>query len=212
MNDLSDNAFVTCKTPAIHTDFSFNLQSMGFRHIETSISLNRPASPAPHFAPIVRVATPEDRYDVVAVARRSFAFSRFHLDPNISNESASSIKAAWADNFFNGLRGDGLLVAECQGNIAGFLQYIHNHDSSLSIDLIAVAPEATRNHLGASMIAYAANHGALNGSSVVINVGTQACNIPAMNLYLKLGFLITRAVNIYHYHSSSSKHLQESVL
>lgn len=195
------HAFATLKLPADEVALSVKLQRVGFHHVETALSLYRPALSACELIPIVRPADSRDRQVVVSIARRSFLFSRFHLDPMISNECACTVKAEWVNNFFAGRRGDGLLVAEYQGNVSGFLQYIHANDGSLLIDLIAVAPEATRKQLGAAMLAYAANRGSDDGSPVALKVGTQACNIPAINLYIKMGFCMTGSQHVFHYHS-----------
>ena len=46
------------------------------------------------------------------IAQRDFSVSRFHLDPQIPDEVARTIKRDWVDNFFAGARGDRMLVVE----------------------------------------------------------------------------------------------------
>ena len=200
------NKFVCAKFCSSDMALAYSLQNSGFYHVETSLSFYRPKSTPPDFPPLVRRAKASDLNAVLSIAKRAFVFSRFHTDPFITVEAASLIKAEWVHNFFKGLRGDGLLVTEYQGKVCAFLQYLYNNAGQLVIDLIAVDPEYCRKKLGASMLAFAAKYCARDGHQVSLLAGTQASNKPAINLYIKLGFSLTKTQNVFHFHSFSKDH------
>lgn len=145
----------------------------------------------------VRFATPTDETQIVAVARENFVYSRFHLDSAIPRQVADTIKAEWVRNYFLGKRGQQMVVAEVEGRIAGFLQLLYGPDQTLVIDLIAVDNAQRRKAIASDMIAFAeANCGEFNQ----IRVGTQLANIPSLRLYEKIGFRVTEAHYVFHYH------------
>jgi hypothetical protein len=103
-------AFVEARVPPAAVDRIEHLTARGMRLVDTSVVLERP--PLGHESPSVeaelRAARRGDLDGVVALARSSFIFSRFHLDPYIDGAVADEIKAQWAANYFRGERGDGL--------------------------------------------------------------------------------------------------------
>jgi ribosomal protein S18 acetylase RimI-like enzyme len=145
----------------------------------------------------IRLAQPSDQEQVVALAGRSFSYSRFHLDPLIPNALADTVKKEWVRNFFIGKRGDYLVVAICNGVVAGFAQLLAGSDQSLTIDLIAVSPETRRMGIAAAMIEFVENEIA---SYDAIRVGTQIANVPSTRLYEKIGFRFTGASYVFHMH------------
>ena len=196
------NTFASFKIPATDLSLSYLLQCNGFLHVETSLTLQRPAIPSSDCCILVRPALPGDQVAVTAIARRSFVYSRFHQDPMIHDELAREIKAEWVNNYFLGGRGDGLLVAEFKGQVAGFLLYIVRPNQPVIIDLIAVCPETTRKGIGAALIDYLSSSGHEGQPLVTLQAGTQASNIPAINLYIKTDFRLINSHHVFHYHSN----------
>lgn len=196
------NTFASLRVLAADPAISRLLQDNGFSLVETSLTFRRPAIPSPGSRLLVRAALPSDQIAVTAIARHSFKYSRFHQDPMILDECACKIKAEWVNNFFSGGRGDGLLVAEFNGEVAGFLLYIVRPNQPVIIDLIAVCPEATRKGIGAALINYLSSSGPEGQPLVTLQAGTQASNIPAINLYIKTGFRLINAHHVFHYHSN----------
>jgi ribosomal protein S18 acetylase RimI-like enzyme len=180
------------------------LTDIGFRLVDTTLSFSGMPEGESVFG--MRFADPGDRDAVAGIARRSFRFSRFHLDPNVSITTANTIKAAWAVNYFAGQRGNGMVIAEHKGLVAGFLQLLWAGDW-LVIDLIGVSTELQGLGLGRSMIRYAARHGTGDGRIPSrMLVGTQSVNIPSIRLYESLGFRRTSAQYVLHHHSSAMGH------
>lgn len=162
----------------------------GFSVIDTTLTLERGPGRAEAEADVVR-ATPEQRDAVVEIARTSFQWSRFHLDPAVPDEVANTIKADWVGSYFAGTRGDELLVALHDGAPAGFLAVLVAADGARVIDLVAVA-ERARGH------GYAR---ALTAASGATRVGTQAANVAATRLYESMGFSLARAEYALHLHT-----------
>jgi ribosomal protein S18 acetylase RimI-like enzyme len=198
-------AFIDAKVGVSQLQRVHHLEQLGFRLMDTNLRLSvEQTSLLPGSAlTACRWADPKDEAEVTAIAAQSFTVSRFHLDPQIPNEIANRIKAAWARNFFTGQRGDWMVVAVVHGKVAGFLQLLKGRTNSLTIDLVAVAPDFRGQGLGRSMIVYAAHH--CLDSLQRIQLGTQAANIPALNLYRALGFRTEQASYVLHLHVGVSQ-------
>ncbi len=173
-------------------------EAAGFRVVDTSVTLETEELPEPAAqGDVVRLATPDDASAVERVARASFTLSRFHLDPRIDSAVADEIKARWAANFFHGRRGDHMVVAQREGELAGFVQLLVAPDGLLIIDLIAVAASHRRRGLAGAMIRFAAH---TCGRVTRLRVGTQASNVESLRMYQKLGFLVTGTAYVVHCH------------
>jgi len=171
------------------------LQASGFRLVDTTIQLDRPVAHGRTTAG-VRPAEPKDRQTVERLAEQSFTFSRFHQDPDIPRSVADRIKRAWVGNYFEGKRGQHLLVAEVAGEIAGFLQLLQQ-DSLLTIDLIAVDARHRGKGLAGRMIGGAE---AMLPEIEHLRVGTQAANTRSLRSYIADGFSFFSAQHVLHFH------------
>jgi GNAT superfamily N-acetyltransferase len=168
------------------------LNQDGFSIVEVLIQLEQkqPAKrPSANFL-VLEKARLEDRKEVMGIARQAFTFSRFYQDHNISKETANQIKADWVSNYFDGKRGDNLIVARREGKVVGFLLLI----SKSIIDLIAVSPSHQHQGVGAALIHYA------NEIVGLLKAGTQVINKPSLSLYEKAGFFIKNANIVLHKH------------
>jgi ribosomal protein S18 acetylase RimI-like enzyme len=207
----SEDLFVTAKLGADQVAQASLLQDLGFRTIDMALNFEAAALAAPGADARVRVACPDDRAAVARIAGSAFTYSRFHLDPSIPTWLAHRVKAAWADNFFAGERGDAMVVAEHAGAVAGFLQLLWGRDSTVVIDLIAVAPQAARNGLARAMIGFAARDGIGDQRRPRgFRVGTQAANTPSVRFYESLGFRLTQAQFVLHHHGRGGPYLPET--
>ena len=197
--------FATAKVDAADTGAAAALQVSGFRVVDTALTLEA-ESPAPgKISAGVRFARPQDRSAVEAIAASAFRYSRFHLDPQIPKPLADKVKVAWAGNWFNGQRGDGMVVAEDGGEVAGFLLLIWAGDARLVIDLIAVRAQSERKGLARAMIGFAQANGTGDARQPAgMVVGTQAANVPSVRLYESLGFRLRQAKFVLHHHGAAA--------
>jgi len=197
--------FADIKIPAGDGEEIARLNGLGFRLVDTAVTLEGDANLIRHLAgqgtgsgaARARRAAPEDAAAVEAIAGSSFAFSRFHQDPKIPVAQADLSRARWAGNFFTGQRGDRMVVGEADGEVLGFLQLLGPRDGTLTIDLIAVGQEGRGQGLARAMIGFAAHDGA--GITRMV-VGTQIANLPSLRLYEGLGFRIAGAAHVFHLH------------
>jgi ribosomal protein S18 acetylase RimI-like enzyme len=180
------------------------LEELNFHFVDTNIIFEKPILPTHNSVGCctVRFATPDDENSVVELARKNFLYSRFHLDSNIPHDAANTVKAEWVRNYFQGKRGEQMVIAGVNGRIAGFLQLLYGEHGRLIIDLIAVDQRWRRKGIAGTMIAYAESN---CGDFRHIQVGTQIANIPSIRLYEKIGFRMTSAQYVFHYHNLDQK-------
>jgi ribosomal protein S18 acetylase RimI-like enzyme len=193
----SPRGFYYARVPTEDIPSVVQLGDLGFRIVDTSITLERKCVSEGGAEATVRAAAPGDRDAVTMIARTAFRYSRFHLDPLIPKILADHIKAGWADNYFAGTRGDHMLVAQSDGQIAGFLQLIHASDSALVIDLIAVTDRARGRGLARAMIGAAQRL----ARGACVRVGTQIANLASLRLYESLGFRAVTSNYVMHLHA-----------
>jgi len=197
--DSSQRFFAYAKLDVRQVNRLSMLTDAGFRVVDTALTFNGAISgdSGSH----VRFARPEDRAQVVRIAGSAFRFSRFHLDPLVPPGVADTIKSSWAANYFEGKRGDGMVVAERDGQVVGFLQLLRAPQDRLIIDLIGVDPAWQGQGLGREMILHAARHGIGDGGMPAeLTVGTQAANTPSVRLYESLGMRLASAQYVAHHH------------
>ena len=185
---------------------SSQLADAGFRVVDTELTFDRSITGI-ELSPQdlgIRFSRPEDREALMRIAGSSFRFSRFHLDPLFPNLLADSIKSVWAGNYFEGKRGDGMVIAERDGAIVGFLQLLWTDIDCLVVDLIGLDYAWQGQGIGRSMLLFAALQGIGDGRSPTkIKVGTQAANIYSVRLYESLGFRLASAKLIMHFHGDT---------
>jgi ribosomal protein S18 acetylase RimI-like enzyme len=90
-----------------------------------------------------------------------------------------------------------MVVCEDADGIAGFLQLLVTPEA-LVIDLIAVAERARRSGRASAMIAFALHN---MEPRAEMRVGTQVVNTASMRLYEGLGFRVSGAQYVMHYHA-----------
>lgn len=197
---LPKGAFVYAKVPAAELGAIHSLEDLGFRVVDTAVTLHgEPQGEEPH-PDGFRLAEAEagEQEAVSRLAGNCFSFTRFHADPKVGRQNADKIKREWASNFFKGQRGDAMVVARDGGEVTGFLQLIF-HGGDLVIDLIGVAPGRQGKGLGRAMSLFAWHN---LGEFKRVVVGTQAANAPALGLYQSLGLKVKSLQYILHWHGS----------
>lgn len=136
----------------------------------------------------------EDLEPVLAIARSSYRFDRFHADPALRAEHADTLHEQWVRNSCTGSAADAVLVARHDGKVLGFVTV--KLDSELArrggmrlatIVLVATAESARGMGIG-RLLTLAAVRWALSQRAGIIQVGTQLRNVPAGRLYESCGF------------------------
>lgn len=186
--------FYFAKVPCHDTPGSERLQQHNFRVVDTAVTFLRRAAAACQLPP--QECTAEEQDSVLELARTSFRYSRFHLDPRVSNALADEIKREWVANYFRGRRGNAVLVARREGRPVGFLAALIANSGERVIDLVAVAPAWQGKGVGGELLgqfsSWAGTHPCL--------VGTQAANLPSIKLYQRHGFELHQTQHVLHLH------------
>lgn len=196
-------SFVDAKVPTDRLDAVAALQGSGFLLVDTNVvlELRRPPPRSSVGTGItMRDAQPADAAGVRSVARTSFAFSRFHLDPEVPTATANELKAEWAGNYFNGTRGDLCAVAVDAAGPCAFLLGLAPSPGELVIDLVAVAARAQRQGLGGALV----RHVWETTDPERMTVGTQLANVGSLRFYESLGFRVRSASYVFHRHGTTS--------
>ncbi len=200
-NKRERGVFVDVKLPTVAVEWVAAYQQQQFRLIDTNIVFVTPAvtpdvsSTSASTQITYRFATPSDATPVKTMARASFVYNRFLIDPKVPPAAGLKTRSAWVGNYFLGTRGTDLVVAEHQGKIVGFLLLI-KREATLTIDLIAVDQAFQKQGIAMQLVAFAQQ------SIPNIDrwrVGTQVSNIPSMRFYEKLGFSIESTKYVLHY-------------
>ncbi len=144
----------------------------------------------------IRLATEEDLPWLAEIAGAAFINSRFYNDPCITPEQVSGMYTSWVKNAFCD-ENKTIFVTEEKN---GFLIYLQNGDQA-HINLIAAGGANRKKGVGTALVKYADNYAFSNGCEDFF-VGTQATNIPAINLYIKCGFKLFKTTRIYHLRNS----------
>ena len=196
--------FIQTKVSTQEIGFIKYLTDIGFFLIDTNVTLKKQID-SQHLKNMkhdycdmdIRFAKYSDREGTVSVGGNTFIYSRFHLDPWFPNELANRIKAQWVSSYFDGNRGEQMIVSLMKNKIIGFLQILKPENNHFIIDLIGVNREYQRKGIARKMINFAIQEN--KGINKVI-VGTQIGNIPSIKLYQKIGFFLEGAKYVFHFH------------
>jgi GNAT superfamily N-acetyltransferase len=196
--DAGGAAFFYGKTAVADVDAAARFVERGFRLVDTNVTLTRDAeAPTVIASSSVVEADAAHSEPILNVAATCFRYSRFHLDPDIDDETANRVKREWARSYVERRRGLELLVSLEDARPVGFLAVLDSPDARV-IDLVGVDAKAQGQGFGAALVSsFIARHA---GAGKELRVGTQIANIPSLRLYAKLGFVIASASYVFHLH------------
>lgn len=124
-----------------------------------------------------------------------FSVSRFVEDSELLKRGGARVHSEWLRNSVG--KPDKLFaVSRGDGEVNGLLLHSYSGDSC-TVELLAVSPKATRRGIGSALFR-AVEYDAFCRGAKEIRVGTQVRNIPALNLYSKLGCKVVGCHQIYH--------------
>jgi dTDP-4-amino-4,6-dideoxy-D-galactose acyltransferase len=175
----------------------------GFRLVDIAVTLERrPEARTRRSSVAVRAASPDDGAVLRRWAGRSFAFSRFHLDPAVGSRSAEAVKTRWIEELLAGRRGDRLWTADDGARRAvGFLarRCVREKGRRVGVlDLMAVRPTSRGGGVGEALVRRFVHDGRVDCD--LLRVGTQAANAPSLRLYQRCGFSIASTHYVLHAH------------
>ena len=191
----ADFAHLIFRVPAEDVAATWAAEAAGLRLVDVGIdstfSFERSRAPAVVFpAPSIRPARPDDLPRLQDLAATAFVFSRFGADPFFSTQQVEAFHRQWITNLCNGLA-QAVLVAEVDGAPAGFISAALHEDEG-RIPLIATEAATRRRGLGRALVDTALRWFMANGARLV-HVKTQATNYPALALYHRAGFAVSKS-------------------
>lgn len=124
------------------------------------------------------------------LAADSFVLSRFSADPFFSPAQVRDFHGEWAKNLCNGLA-QAIQVCELDGELAGFITCAMTGDEG-RIPLIATRAGLRRRGVGRGLVS-AALHWFAAADARIAFVKTQSINYPALALYHRAGFVVSKA-------------------
>ncbi|MBI2833247.1 MAG: GNAT family N-acetyltransferase [Acidobacteria bacterium] len=176
------------------------LEAEGFRIADVSVTLGLNAGDIGD-AGITSMVRPYGRNDYGAVreiAGGSFTYSRFFNDTRFSREAANELFARWIQNACSG-RADQVLVAHAGNQVLGFVScHIDRQAEALlgfavgDLNLLGVSAAAQGRGVGLEVLRAGLQW--FKPRTRQIEVRTQLTNIPALRLYEKAGFRVTRGL------------------
>lgn len=138
-----------------------------------------------------------DRSELQKLALLSGIHSRYNIDPNFTHDEFNRLYICWIDKSLAEVRKVPMCLMKMGDRVVGFVSFSVIDIHSIRVDLIAVEPKNRGQGIAEDMlntvIHYAIEHGYKE-----IHISTQSANIPALNLYKKVGFVVSSQLSIYH--------------
>lgn len=155
--------------------------------VDLTIKLSRTSLPPSRTrGHVARAGVPADIPAMQAMTIGAFGLTRFALDPFFSSAQVDHFYSTWAANLFSGLA-DMVLVAEIDGQLAGFVSCKLTGDNRGRIPLVATAASFRGRGIGGDLVGAALVWFADAGCDIAY-VKTQTANYPAVAVYERAGF------------------------
>jgi Acetyltransferases len=195
-----DVRLVSCRLDHLQLRESMALEEHGFRFVETVYgprleSFERVA--APRHTLQVNEATLDDLAELSEIASTAFTTGRFLLDSRLPPALSNRRYATWVRNSFDEPRQQ-VLKAEADGDLVGFFIVERRPDASFYWHLTAIAPEWQGKGIGLSLWQTMLIRHREEGATYV-ETTISGHNLPAINLYGRLGFSFASAQMTFHW-------------
>ncbi len=196
VDKINKNNLIIYKTKNIKNKKIF-LQKNNFKLIENTILFSFNIKKKYNFDSNCRLSKNTDKKELVNLSKKSFINSRFFKDTKIPKITGEKIKSNWIKNFFDGKRGNSIVVYEKNKKICGFILLIYKKNN-LIIDLIAVNKKFRGKNIGSKLIESSIF---LYNKAKKIYAGTQLSNKSSIRFYKKNKFRITEKGYTFHRHN-----------
>jgi dTDP-4-amino-4,6-dideoxy-D-galactose acyltransferase len=177
-------------------------EEAGFRLVDLRVTLEGPLTPGPSPIPslppgeggtAIRASRSEDIPALRRIAASSHRDSRFYADPHFDRGRCDELYATWIEKSCRGEAADVVLVAEHEGEPAGYVSCLAGETGE--IGLLAVDVAAQGRGSGGALVGAALRWLAGRGASRV-RVVTQGRNTRAQRLYQAHG-LLTQSIGLW---------------
>ena len=181
------------------------LEAAGYQLMDTLVYCGRPLanSPSPRQLPDEVTCRPAKAIEagaVGAIARVAFAgyMGHYHADSRLENTAADAVYVQWAETSTEQTSAKApVLLAELNGQVAGFVALRRNSRKQAEIVLNAVHPDCQGRGLYTALVAYALDHAKAQGDVSMI-VSTQINNYAVQRVWTRLGFIHEKSLYTFH--------------
>lgn len=172
----------------IHTLLTYKMEKSDFPNIKLTYDSNV----------LVREVKEADVESVMELARKSFRFSRFHLDPYLDKSKANLLLETSAKNSILNHFVDIMFVAETEGAVVGYYsakkKYIESLNLTFGEAVIAAVDEKYRGlnifkKLNSALLSW------FNENTDIAEMGTYLANIPVHKTWSQNGLSIIRGTH-----------------
>lgn len=164
------------------------LIAAGFRPLDAMVTFAADVNQGEPY----ELARTDEEDAIAAIARPSFMHDRFHDDPAIPRERADDVYEAWARNACRSTAADAVVVERSAAGIDGFVTVSEVDTGEMGLRLGRVGLVVTNGPMRGRGVASRVMRGTLTWAAErgldLLEVGTQIANVPAMRLYISLGF------------------------
>lgn len=191
---------VSARTDAHDISTLHSLEETGFRMVDGlitfAIELDKADLSLVETDVNVRMATEADADAAGDIAYCTYSIDRFHSDGTIPKDKCDDLHRVWVRNSVLGNAADGVVVAEDENGLLGYVTCKISHDTNDvlgdlvgTVVLVGVSRNARGKGVGRAMSVGAMKWFREQGCAVA-DVGTQLANIPASRLYESCGYRI----------------------
>lgn len=185
------------------------VEDQGFRVIESYLTFRLDSPRNMDVATMdkrIRLAHSSEVQVVSQLAYEVFRYNRYMMDPLLPEQRARYSRLVWVKNAFAG-RAEAVYIAEVERKVSGFavLRTVvsENGEKIGLVDLIAVDPKLAGQGVGSALVLKSLYY--FRDKVQLVEVGTQATNVAAINLYEKMGFRFLHSEYSLHWHSGFQK-------
>jgi spore coat polysaccharide biosynthesis predicted glycosyltransferase SpsG/ribosomal protein S18 acetylase RimI-like enzyme len=173
----------------------------GFRAVDERLTFLASTHELPattHQADVhIRSGKSADGTQLAKIAGTSYGASRYFHDGRFPEERCEQFYRDWIQKSLNGQFDDEVLVAECSGEIAGYISCRANTPNLGSIGLVGLDPNFRGRGIGKSLVK-ASLQWFKDRDLPRVEVVTQGRNEVARKLYESCGFVLHRVEKWYH--------------
>ena len=195
-----DVRLVSCRLDHAQLRESMALEELGFRFVEVVYeprleldgAIERPGRDI-----LVEAAGPDDADAIEAIAQDAFTTGRFLLDRRLPPELSGARYAYWVRTSLRNPE-HVVLAARHQGDLVGFFIVEPRTDGTVYWHLTAVAPAWQGKGIGGDLWrTMLLRHRSEGADRVATTISGH--NLPAINLYARLGFAVRSARMTFHW-------------
>lgn len=197
--DLVGAQIVACRLQERKLKESFFLEKNGFRFIEMilhPVATNIQNKSLPDLNLRIEIAMKKDIPLMRNIAKRSFRYERFHVDPRLNPKFGDIRYGNWVSSSFDGQQQ--ILKISENSNLVAFFIIEKKSNVEVYWHLTAIAPEFQGQGYG-KRIWKAMLHYHAQQEITTVETSISARNIPVLNLYAYLGFRFLPSEMTFHW-------------